>query len=478
MEEMKIGLRSRLRNRKTIFIALVFLLLVTLIIAIGVNTYNKEKEYKMASENVYNMSFYELVNSVDEIETYLAKAGITSTSEHAVKTLSHIWNKANLAVVYLGQIPIKTEGLSNSEKFLNQLSDYSYSLSMKAAGGENLSDEDLKHIEELHEYSVDLRNTLRQLESEINDGTLDWGEVVGEGSNAFAQQVSSDLSGSFGNIETTFDEYTGLIYDGAFSEHMVSAEKKGLTGDEIDEGKAREIAKRFTGAADENTQNKGFSENGNIPSYNFEIKMENDGKKSIGISKKGGHVVYMNYYREVKENKITPEQAIDAGKSFLEKNGYKNMKETYYMMQSGNIVVNYAYTQDDATIYSDLIKLKIALDNGEILGVEAAGYLNCHDQRDISKNIITKEEAKKNLNVRIEIKSEGLAIIPTEYNTEILCWEFKGKSGDNEFLVYINAENRKRGRYFNDSKYPERYSYNLEVMYKLRKFGENNRNKC
>ena len=203
--------------------------------------------------------------------------------------------------------------------------------------------------------------------------------------------------------------------------------------------------------------------------------MENDGKKSIGISKKGGHVVYMNYYREVKENKITPEQAIDAGKSFLEKNGYKNMKETYYMMQSGNIVVNYAYTQDDATVYSDLIKLKIALDNGEILGVEAAGYLNCHDQRDISKNIIIKEEAKKNLNARIEIKSEGLAIIPTEYNTEILCWEFKGKSGDNEFLVYINAENRKRGRYFNDSKYSERYSYNLKVMYKLRKFGEDNR---
>lgn len=319
MEEMKIRLNSRLKNKKTIFIIAVFLLLVALIIALGVNVYNKEKDYKMASENVYNMSFYELVNSVDEIETYLAKAEITSTAEHAVKTLSHIWNKANLSVVYLGQIPIKTEGLSNSEKFLNQLSDYSYSLSMKAAGGENLSDEDLKHLEELHRYSVDLRNTLRQLESEINDGSLDWGEIAGEGSNAFAQQVSSDISGGFGNIETTFDEYTGLIYDGAFSEHMVSAEKKGLTGDEIDEKTAREIAKKYTGANDENIENKGFSENGNIPSYNFEIKMENDGKKSIGISKKGGHIVYMNYYREVSENKLTPEQAIEERKKFLTK---------------------------------------------------------------------------------------------------------------------------------------------------------------
>ena len=37
--------------------------------------------------------------------------------------------------------------------------------------------------------------------------------------------------------------------------------------------------------------------------------------------------------------------------------------------------------------------------------------------------------------------SEGLAIIPTEWKTELFCYEFKGKVDDTEFLVYINAEN-------------------------------------
>ena len=55
--------------------------------------------------------------------------------------------------------------------------------------------------------------------------------------------------------------------------------------------------------------------------------------------------------------------------------------------------------------------------------------------------VIGQEEAKKTLNKDLEISSEGLAIIPTEYNTEILCYEFKGKVDDREFLVYINAEN-------------------------------------
>ena len=185
--------------------------------------------------------------------------------------------------------------------------------------------------------------------------------------------------------------------------------------------------KEFTKSNDDIIESKGLSENGNIPVYNFEIKMEENSKKTIAISQKGGHVVNMNYYREVKEEKMSPEDVIKIGKDFLSEKGYKNMQETYYMTQSGNIVVNYAYTQDGVTIYSDLIKLKIALDDGEILGMESAGYLNCHEERNITKNIITKEEAKEKLNKRIEINTEDLAIIPTEYNTEILCWEFKGK---------------------------------------------------
>ena len=47
----------------------------------------------------------------------------------------------------------------------------------------------------------------------------------------------------------------------------------------------------------------------------------------------------------------------------------------------------------------------------------------------------------KNLNKNLQINYEGLAIIPTKYQTEIFCYEFKGKVDDKEFLVYINAEN-------------------------------------
>ena len=149
----------------------------------------------------------------------------------------------------------------------------------------------------------------------------------------------------------------------------------------------------------------------------------------------------MNANREVNSEIISQEEADKKGKAFLESKGFKNMKETYYLKQEGIVTINYAATQNDVVMYPDLIKVKVALDNGEILGIETTGYLNNHTERDLSKVKITKEEAKKTLNKDLQIESEGLAVIPTEWQTEILCYEFKGKVEDREFLVYINAEN-------------------------------------
>ncbi len=137
------------------------------------------------------------------------------------------------------------------------------------------------------------------------------------------------------------------------------------------------------------------------------------------------------------------EEANNIGLNFLKEKGYKNMKETYFMKQNGILTVNYAYEQNSVTIYPDLIKVKIALDNGEILGLEASGFLNSHTNRNIESPSISKEYTKETLNKNLEILSDGLAIIPTEYNTEVLCWEFKGQVKGNDFLIYINAETGK-----------------------------------
>ena len=427
-------------KREHLLSAIILLLAVIVILAIYI--YKKQTEYRQASENAYNMAFYEVVDYVQNVEVFLAKSLITNSPESSAESLTNVWREANLAMGYLAQLPISSHELENTSKFLNQVSEYSYSLYRKNLKDEELTDDDLKNLKELHEYSVELENVLNQLSADINDGRIAWGELTEEGTVAFAKQVSNISQDSFDNLEQTFHEYSGLIYDGAFSEHITKKEKVGLTGENIDEETAKNKAKELFSTNVKQIDSYGKSE-GNITAYNFGFTFEDDSTATVSISEKGGHVIYMDKNREVLSEVLSQEEADSKAKEYLEKHEFKNMKETYYLKQSGIVTINYAYVQDDVIMYPDLIKVKVALDDGEILGIETTGYLNSHTKRDLKEPRVTVEEAKQSLNKDLKIESEELAIIPTEWETEVMCWEFEGDIEGLDFIVYVNAETGK-----------------------------------
>ena len=401
------------------------------------------KEY---IENNYNMAFYELVDYVQNVKTYLAKSLITTDDEHGAETLTHVWREANLAQTYLAMIPMESQELENTEKFLNQVSEYSYTLSRKNIDNIDLKTEELDNLKNLYSYSVDLSNVLNQLSEDLSSGRVTWKDLKADGNTLFAQQVSNVSRDSFGALEENFHEYAGLIYDGAFSEHLTSTEKRGLTGDSIDEEIAKRKVEEFIGKDKiKETTSFELSQNSDIEANAYGIKTNEDEMVNIAISKIGGHVIYMNSDRNVETQIISDEEAKNKAKEFLESKGFANMKATYYINQGGVSTINFAYEQnyDDnqsVIMYADLIKVKVALDNGEILGIETTGYLNNHYQRTFVTPKITMNEAKVKLNTDIEILNQRLAMIPTEWNTEIFCYEFQGKIDDIEFLTYINVE--------------------------------------
>ena len=126
-------------------------------------------------------------------------------------------------------------------------------------------------------------------------------------------------------------------------------------------------------------------------------------------------------------------------KEFLKKLGIDSIRDTYYQKSENIAIINYAALQDGVLMYPYLVKVKVALDDGEICGVEAGGFLFNHTTRDNITPSISESVARKTINSKIDIISSDIAVIPTEYNSEILTYEFKGKIDDREFLIYINA---------------------------------------
>ena len=436
-------MQNFLKTLKKNYIYGILLLFLIIAIVLGYFLYKEKKDYTIATQNQYNSAFYELIDYVQNVKNYLAKSIISSSAENGAETLMHVWREANLAQVYLSQLPVSSTELANTERFLNQVSEYSYSLSRKSINNEDLTDEEINNLTELYEYSKNLTSILNQLSEDMYNGRISWKELTKDTDLSFAQQVDNISATSFSNIDNNFGEYAGLIYDGAYSEHLENVEKKGLVGDEIDKEKAEEIITNFIGKDRIKKVNYlGLIENGDIVVHEFSVSIIDGNKNnpaSISVSQIGGHIVLMNYNRSISAEVLSFEEADKIGLDFLNSRGIENMKSTYYLKQGGAITINYAYTQDGVTVYPDLVKLKIALDNGEILGMETSGYLNNHTVRNIETPKITLESAKENLNKNLEITSSSLAIIPTEWKTEILCYEFKGKINDTDFLVYVNA---------------------------------------
>ena len=103
---------------------------------------------------------------------------------------------------------------------------------------------ELKNLEQLHNYSESLEDTLNQLVWDIENNSISWNDLIKNGKEQFSQSVNSNLD-MFNTLEENFHEYSGLIYDGAFSEHLLSKEPKGIVGEEISKDTAKEKIYEF-----------------------------------------------------------------------------------------------------------------------------------------------------------------------------------------------------------------------------------------
>jgi len=436
--------KRRLSDRHMYSVTVVIVAVVALW---GIYQYKRAADLRQQLDNQYNRAFYEMVGYVQNIEVLLMKSMISATPQMVAETLQEAWHQANLAQTNLGQLPVSQEVLANTSKFLSQVGDFAYALDRQNINGKGITDDQYKQLEQLHQYAVSLRDALFNLQASISDGRLQWKELAREGTQFFKKQSQNMTTQLFSDVDKTFQEFPTLIYDGPFSDHMTSLKPKGITGKEVSVEEAAEKLKKFFGEDKvASVEHTGDINADTLPAYNFKITFKDrpEGEfATADVTKKGGHVIWMLYNRDVGQPTLDVDKVKQIGKEFLESRGYKNMKDTYYIKEDNTATVNFAYEQDGVVVYPDLIKVKIALDNGDIVGFESKGYLMNHTERDIPEPKISEEEVKANFMARKELKSVGLAIIPTNFGTEIFCYELKGNMNGKDFLVYVNAETGK-----------------------------------
>lgn len=389
------------------------------------------------SEEALRYSYYraveDLSSSADSISQTLEKELYAGTSEMHGKLSSQLLTYAANAKACLSQLPIEKTELTNTYKFLSQVGSFSQAMSEKLAKGEKLTDDEYDKLKKLHEYSKDLSDAMWKLNDNIETGqTLIYPDEDKQDTSLLSEGKD------FGDFENSFENYPKLIYDGPFSDNILEKDPELLKGKkEVSREKALEKCILTLGINADDVPELSY-EYGKMPSYRF---YDDGGKITCAVTKQGGLVSYFIKTRRINSTDISNDDAIGYAEKFLEGIGVTDMESTYYEVYDNVCTINFAYEENGILMYTDLIKVQVAMNDGSIVGYDARGYIVNHRDREKAENIISTKRAAKEISPVLEQKSSRLCYIPTEGTGEVLCYEFYCLSDSGrKVLVYINAK--------------------------------------
>ncbi|MTI71810.1 MAG: germination protein YpeB [Firmicutes bacterium] len=415
----------------------------------GFTQYKIKRDYRTRLNSQYQRMFYDMKDNIETVQTSLGKALLSKSKESNILLLTQIYQQAYFAQEKLSQMPVKHKDLEKTSKFLNQVADYSFAMIQNHVNGKDLSDKQRQNLFKLKDYTQNFSSELQDIHDKIMKGRLNF-NIVRRREDSKLKKANEDMlnTGLSKYEEDQMTQYPELIYDGPFSDKVLNIKPKGLGDKEVSKEEAIEIVKDFLGdkkvtkvtAFEEGENKKGA----NISAYTFSVSPKNKEKEQaiyIGVSKIGGKVIWMENPRKIKKKELSEKEAQKKALEFLKEKGYENMEPNYSLKYGDANLFNYAYKDGEVTVYTDLIKVKVALDDGEVIGYDASKYLKSHHKRDIPKPELTKEEAKESVRQDFDIENIRLTVIPSRGSKEVLCYEFSGKYMGSDYIVYINALN-------------------------------------
>ncbi|SFD50716.1 spore germination protein [Lentibacillus persicus] len=405
----------------------------------GYQEHQEKNAVLIQAENTYQRAFHDLSYRMDLMHDKIGTALAMNSRESLSPQMVEIWRLTSEAISDVGQLPLTLMPFNKTEEFLSNIGDFTYKTAVRDLKDEPLNDKEVKTLKNLYEQSGELKDELRQVQHTVLDENLRWMDVQ----LALAQQdeqSDNTIVDGFKTVEKKVEGYAESNTDSALTgtsseEH----EYENLSGKTINQQEAAEKGSQLLSL--KNTDDLNVTESGDgadVPIYS--VSYQNDNKNGyIDISKQGGRPLTLLVNRDVQEQKISLNEGMEKANKYLKQHNFEDM-QIFTSNQYDNVgVYSYLYNQDDVRIYSDAIELKVALDNGDLLGLTARNYFMNHKERDIPEPEISIEEAKDKVNPGVEINEDYMAVIDNDVGEEVLVYEFLGVLDGETYRIFINA---------------------------------------
>ncbi len=428
-------------------------LLAVTVLAMGVwgfqeksqkETLHVQKEtLKITAENNYQRAFHELAFHLDQIEDQLGSTLAMNTRRQLTPALADVWRVTSLAQEEIGQLPLSSLDLGKTEEFLYKLGKFSYRTSIRDLDKDPLTDKEYETLQNLYSHSKDIRKEMRKSQAAMLSNGDRWLDIEAE-MEASAEPIDNMVVNNFEVMNKSVQGISETEWGAGLAavENLNGELKKALNGKKISKQEAEKIARKYLNMDKQVPVH--VSESGDelaYPAYTIMVDdPDHETHYYMDMSVKGGEPIWFLQDRQIKDQNISLNQAVEKAKAFLEKNGKKNMQLIDSRQYDSIGMLQFVYLEDNVRVYPDSITVEVALDDGDILGYEAKSYLIHHKERDIPKPKLSMKEAQANLNPRLEVMEDHIAVIENELKEEVLCYEFFGVIDHDTYRIFINAE--------------------------------------
>ncbi|GIQ71049.1 germination protein YpeB [Xylanibacillus composti] len=423
-----------------------FPILVIALIGAGVWGYQEHQEKNsvlIKAENQYQRAFHNLSYNLDQVHNELGKALALGADSHQFqrKSLISVWRMTNMAQSDVNQLPLALMPFNRTEDFLSKMADFAYRTSIRDLDKEPLTDDEMKTLHALYDYSKKTANEIRSMQAKVLQENLRWMDV--EMALASEEEVlDNTIVDGFKTVDKQVNAYEDINWGPSTSAIFEKRGFKALSGKTVTEEEVKQKARQFFGLDPDAELT--VTENGKgteYASYSVVAGGGEDSHLSADYSKKGGHLIWFMNTRPVESEQLTVEQARERAQAFLRKHGFGDMQAVAYDPYNHSASLTMARVTDGVLIYPEKLTVRVALDNGEIVGLHAADYIYNQKERKPGKPKLSAEEARKSLNGNFDLQSTNVALIENEIKQEVLCYEFIGRINGGQYRIYINAEN-------------------------------------
>lgn len=407
----------------------------------GYQEHQDKNAILIQAENNYQRAFHNLAYHIDLLHDEIGTALAMNTDERLSPQMVEIWRLTSEASSDVGQLPLSLMPFNKTEEFLSDVGDFTYRTAVRNLDDTPLTEKETKKLQQLYKQSAEIETELRRVQHLALEENLRWMDV---------QMALADDEGTDNTVIDGLKTVEKTVK--GFSESQIDSSVTGVSAvkhqynflkgnNEITEKEALKISKNLLDVKDPSSIR--ITETGDgaeIPLYTAN-HVSGERRAYMDITKQGGHLMTLLIDRPINETNISLNDGFERAKKYVKKLGFEDMI-LFQSSQYDNIgTYSFLYNQDGVRIYSDAIEVKVALDDGEILGLTARNYIKNHKERDFPNPKMNVSEAKKLVNAGVEIQEEFLAVIDNDLGEEVLTHEFLGVYGDDTYRIFINAMN-------------------------------------